>query len=172
MSSQQPPWRDRRGRGRGRLEERGVVAGLEGVMFGVLVLVVGAVVVVNAWAVLQARRTLDGAAREYLRAYTESDDPAGAAAAGRDALDSVLLGESRRGPRTPVVRVEGPDPNRFGPCEEATVRLSTVVPAARLPFIGAFGSTTVVVTHTDLVDPHREIRVGPGYDAEATPCGR
>ncbi len=149
-----------------------MVAGLEGVMFGVLVLVVGTIVVVNAWGVLQTRRTLDGAAREYLRAYTEGDDPVDAAQKAQHSLTAVLDGEQRRGGRTPPVHVEGPDPARFGPCAEASVHLSTVVPAARIPFVGAFRSTTVEVTQTDLVDPHREIDSGSAYDAEATPCGR
>lgn len=164
--------RRRRNQPRRRRDERGFVAGLEGVLFAVLILLVGTLIVVNAWSVLQTRRTLDGAAREYLRAYTEGDGPDDAVASGRRALAAVLSGESRIGSHGPAVRIDGPDPGRFGPCVEAEVAISAVVPAARIPFVGTFGSTTVRVTHTELVDAHREVDVGPAYDPEQTPCGR
>lgn len=152
--------------------ERGAVAGLEGVVFGALILVAGAIVVVNAWAVLQSRRTLDGAAREYLRAYTESDDPDTALTTARHALDAVLTGEHRAGLRGSQVRIDEPDPSRFGPCAEASVVLSAEVPAARVPFIGEVASTKLHVTHTELVDAHREVSTGDAYDPEATACAR
>lgn len=151
--------------------EAGFVAGLEGVVFGLLVLVAGTIVVLNAWSVLQTRRVLDGAAREYLRAYTEGDDPADARSGARRALQAVLDGERRRPAGGPNVRLEEPDETRFGPCAEATISIWAEVPAARVPFIGTFGSTTVRVTHSELVDAHREIEPGRRYDAEVTPCG-
>jgi len=138
-------------------------------MFAVLVLVSGTVLVTSAWSVLQVRRSLDGAAREYLRAYTEADAPAEAAAAGAQAARAVLEGERpRRGDAS--VSVIAPDGARFGPCSVATVVLSEVVPAVRVPFIGSTGDVTVRVTHTELVDAHREMRSGSSYDRERTPC--
>lgn len=157
---------------RRRRDERGVVAGSEGVAFGMLVLVAGTLIAVNAWSVLQTRRALDGAAREYLRAYTEADDPHGAAIAGDRALDASLDGELGLRSRRAEVRVVRPDPTRFGPCAEATIEVSIPVRAARIPFVGEFGPVTVEVTHTELVDAHREMRSGSAYEAEATPCGR
>jgi hypothetical protein len=154
--------------GRRRRGERGAVAGLEGVVFGILVLVTGTLLVVHAWSVLQTRRTLDGAAREYLRAYTQADDPTAAAAAGQRALVDVLVGE--RGSADDVAVEATPNPATFGPCAVAEVALATVVPAVRLPFVGEVGATTVAVRHTELVDAHREIASGAAYDPEATPC--
>ena len=155
-------------RRRSSRSERGAVAGLEGVMLGVLVLVAGSVVVAHAWSVVQTRRTLDGAAREYLRSYTEADDPDAASAAGRRALDDVLNGEGSR--RVDVV-TRLPDPATFGPCARSTVSLSAVVPGVHLPFVGDLASTTVEVTHSELVDAHREMTSGRAYDIEGTPCG-
>lgn len=154
---------------RARRSERGAVAGLEGVMFGILVLVAGTVLVAHAWSVLEARRTLDGAAREYLRAYTEADSPAAARTAGQRALDDVVGGE--RNTRTAVTATL-PDSTRFGPCEQATVSLSSVVPSVRLPFVGAVSSITVRVTHSEWIDAHREMTSGSAYDPERTPCAR
>ncbi len=152
---------------RARRSERGAVAGLEGVMFGVLVLLAGTVLVVNAWSVLQTRRTLDGAAREYLRAYTQADSPPEALLAANRALDAVLLGEGRRGPD---VTVRGPDPTHFGPCASASVTLTATIPAVRMPFVGEMASTTVEVDHTELVDAHSEMVTGADYDPDGTPC--
>lgn len=149
--------------------ERGAVAGLEGVLFAVLILVTGTLVVTNSWSVLQVRRSLDGAAREYIRGYTQAADPAAAQRDGRIALFDVLDGE---GVRAGSVSIDGPDPSVFGPCATATVTLSSTVPALRLPFIGRVASTTVRVTHTELVDAHREMTVGRSYDPEATACAR
>lgn len=154
---------------RARRSERGAVAGLEGVMFGILVLVAGTVLVAHAWSVLETRRTLDGAAREYLRAYTEADSPAAARTAGQRALDDVVRGE--RNTRTAVTATL-PDSTRFGPCEQATVSLSSVVPSVRLPFVGTVSSITVRVTHSEWIDAHREMTSGSAYDPERTPCAR
>lgn len=152
-----------------RVGERGAVAGLEGVMLGVLVLVAGTVLVAHAWTVVQTRRTLDGAAREYLRAYTQADDPAAARAAGRRALDDVLTGE---GMASSDLSIQLPDASTFGPCATSTVSILTVIPSVRLPFVGDVASTTVGVTHSELVDAHREMTSGSAYDRQETACGR
>jgi hypothetical protein len=148
-------------------DERGMVAGLDGLLFGSLVLLAGTILVVSAWSVLETRRALDGAAREYLRAYTESSDPAAATTAGDRAARESLQGE---GVVLPVT-IHAPDPGRFGPCAVSTVEFTAVVPAARLPFVGEFGETQVRVTHTEMVDAHREVISGASYDAANTPCG-
>ncbi len=149
-----------------RRGQGGAVAGLEGLAFGVLVLLAGTILVVNAWAVLDTRSALDAAAQEYLRAYTEAPDAATAATAGDAAARSAL---SARGLRV-AVTISAPDPGAFGPCRLAHVELAATVPAARLPFIGTVGSTELHVRHDELVDAHREL-VGPAADLSGTVCG-
>jgi hypothetical protein len=151
-----------------RRSERGVVAGLEGLVFGALILLGGTVLVVNAWSILDTRQALDGAAREYLRAYTEAPDAAAAERSGGQAVRSALGG---RGRLLRSVRLQRPDPDRFGPCSEATVTLSATVPSVRIPFVGRFGTVDVRVVHHELVDAHREVIPGASYDRAATPCG-
>ena len=151
-----------------RHPERGVVAGLEGLVFGSLILLGGTILVVNAWSVLDTRQALDGAAREYLRAYTEAPDAATGERAGDRALRSALDGRDRL---LRSVRLQRPDRGRFGPCSEATVVLSATVPAARVPFVGRFGTVDVRVVHHELVDAHREVIPGAGYDPATTACG-
>ncbi len=47
-------------------------AGLEAVLFGVLVFVLGTMLVVNAWAVVDAKLAATSAAREAARSYVEA----------------------------------------------------------------------------------------------------
>jgi len=141
--------------------------GAESLAIGTLVLFVGMVLVINAWAVIDTRSTLEAAAREYLRAYTEADDPAGALRAGDAALSDVLADRTELAQR---VRVEAPDAARFGPCAPAGVVVSVTVEAIRMPIVSGFGSHEVTVRAVELIDAHQEVTVGPLHDPEATAC--
>ena len=55
-------------------DERGAVGGIEVLPLGMLVLVVGTLLVVNAWAVVDAKLAASAAAREAARAYVEAGD--------------------------------------------------------------------------------------------------
>ena len=57
-------------------DDRGQVAGIEVLPFGFLVLVAGTLLVVNAWAVVDAKFAVDAAVREAARAYVEAPDEA------------------------------------------------------------------------------------------------
>ena len=144
-----------------------MVAGLDGLLFGSLILLGGTVLIVNAWSVIETRQALDGAAREYLRAYTEAPDPRSAVSDADAAARASLAGGNRR----LDVRIRPPDTATFGPCALASVELSADVAAARIPFVGEFGSTQVSVAHTEMIDAHREVTSGAAYDPAATPCG-
>lgn len=152
---------------RGRCDERGAVAGAEGLAVGVLVLVAGTVLVVNLWSVLATRSALDAGAREYLRTWTSAPSASSAPLLAESALRRSLDGSGRTALR-PVV--DGPDPSRFGPCADATVELRAQVPAMRAPFLGTLASVGVTVRHSDLVEPHREVSSGDRYDPDTTPC--
>lgn len=131
-------------------DERGVVGGLEALPFGVLVFVVGTLIVVNAWAVVDAKMTVAGAAREAVRAYVEA--PAGANAeslarsAGNQAMDAM-----GRTVREPVITLVG-DARR---CNRVTATVAYRIPALRLPWVGGLGSFTATSTASEIVDPLR-----------------
>ena len=150
------------------LDQGGFVGGGDGVLFGLLILVAGALAVLNTWSMIDTRAALDAAAREYMRSYTEAATPQEAASAGERAALDVL---ARRGTAFAGVRITAPDLGRFGPCEPATVTLEAEVPAARLPFLDDLGARQIRVSHREIVDPHREMTSGPTYDPHATPCG-
>ena len=134
-------------------DESGQIAGVEGLVFGVLVFVLGLLLVANTWAVIDARVAPEAAAREGVRAFVEaSGDTDSAAADAARAASDALAGHGR-------------DPERMGfdigdsvlsRCARATVRVTYQVPAVALPVLGhrrpAF---TVSATASEVVDPYR-----------------
>ena len=135
-------------------DDRGQVAGIEAVPFGILLFVVGALLIANAWAVIDVKMAVTSAAREAARTYVEAPDHAqglqSADAAAREAIAAY-------GRNTNLVTVEGPsDPSAFTRCNRVSFTVSYPVPAITLPFIGGFGSGfTVKATHSEIVDPFR-----------------
>ena len=147
--------------------QQGFVLGSEGLLFGTLILLAGTLLLVNAWAVIDTRMAVDSAAREYLRSYTEAASADTAVHSGARAAHETL---TERGTALRSLTIEDPDIASFGPCQLATVTLAVTVPAVRLPFIAGIGATVVRVTHSELVDAHREMTVGDGYDPTTVPC--
>lgn len=130
--------------------EDGVVGGVEVLPFGVLVFVVGTLIVLYAWAVVDAKLAVAAAAREGARAYVETPagaDPRTAAAA---AVQRSLAAVGRTA-RTPQVTITG----SFERCSRVTVSVGYGVPALRLPWMGDIGATTARSTASEIVDPLR-----------------
>ena len=151
----------------GRRDERGMVAGGESLALGTLILLVGALVLVNVWSVVETRTAIDAAAREYLRAYTRSDDQRTAMAAGDWAARMTL---TARGTPLRDLRIDVPRPDQFGPCGRAQVTLTAIVPAARLPLLGELSAAEVAVTHSELIGAHEEVTPHASFDARRTTC--
>lgn len=151
-----------------RRGQAGVLAGSDGLLFGMLVMVAGSLLVLHLWATVDARAALDAAAREYLRTYTEQVDAAEAATAAERAARDALRA---RGATWTDASIEAPAPAAFGPCAPATVTMAVELPAVTLPFLDGLGARTVTVEHTELIDAHRELAAGSGYDLTRTACG-
>jgi hypothetical protein len=130
--------------------ERGVVGGVEVLPFGFLVFVVGALLLVNAWAVVDAKLTVESAAREAGRAYVEAGNPDAAPAAARRSAREVVAGAGRDPDRL-VLRNDRP---AYVRCAVVTTEVAYRVPSLTLPFVGGFGrGITVHGHHRDVVDP-------------------
>jgi hypothetical protein len=144
------------------------VAGIEGLVFGLLIFVVGTLIVVNAWGVIDAKMSASAAAREAARAYVKapagSDALALAVAAGHDTLSS--LGRHRSDQRVELVS------GTFVRCSVVTFRVTVPVPLIKLPWLGSHGTGfTAVASHTEVVDPYRSGLTGdPGLKGAAN-CG-
>lgn len=144
-----------RGRWRG---EEGMAGGIEVIPFGVLIFVAGTLLIVNAWAVVDAKLAVEASAREAGRAYVEAPDGATAERdAGRAARES--LRGSGRNPERMELRDDHP---AFVRCAVVEHEVTYEVPALTIPFLGGFGhGTTVHGRHREVIDPYRA-GLGPG----------
>lgn len=137
--------------------ERGQVAGIEVLPFGLLVFIAGALLLTNMWGVVDAKFAADAAAREATRYVVESArgdvDPATIRAGATDVARQTLDDHGRRGPADVTVR---PDTAALTRCQRIRVTVSTEVPAIHIPFIGGYGDPfDIVSTHSELIDPTR-----------------
>ena len=137
---------------RWRRDEAGQVAGIEALPFGLLTFVVGALLVANAWAVIDAKIAVSSAAREATRAFVEApadaDPLALAEAAARSAIDGAG--------RDPDQLVLTPLDATFARCETVRFEASYRIPAIRVPWVGGYGSGfTATARHAEVVDPYR-----------------
>jgi hypothetical protein len=127
------------------------VGGVDGLIFGVLIFVLGVLMVANAWGVIDAKLAVDTAATEAVRAFVQTapdGDPAGQA---RQAAVAVMVAAGRSRGRTSVTISGGP-----ARCSRVTAVVSYRVPVVAVPLLGGFGSGFVVTaTHAELVDPYR-----------------
>lgn len=144
--------------------DRGQVAGIEALPFGLLVFVVGSLLIANAWAVVDAKLATDAAARQAARTFVEGTDPTDALeAASTAALDTIAAHGRDRARAT--VDIGGSQALRR--CDRVSFTVSYEVPALLLPLIGGYGPTPFRVrsTHSELVDPFRG-----GLEGDAGAC--
>lgn len=135
--------------------DRGQVGGIEVLPFGVLIFVVGALLITNAWGVIDAEVAADSAARQAVRTYVEAPDAGTAEDRARTVAADDLAGHGRR-PDLMELRIERADGAPFARCVAVTVDVDYPVPALRLPWIGGYGPAfDVTGHHTELIDPYR-----------------
>ena len=127
-------------------------AGMEIIPFGILTFVVGALVVANAWAVIDAKMAVSSAARQATRAFVEAPDAGEAEASADAAARQAVAGFGRDPANLVLTRVEG----AFGRCETVRYEARYQIPAIRLPWVGGFGDGfTAAAHHAEVVDPYR-----------------
>lgn len=148
--------------------DRGAVAGLDGMFFGLLIFGIGVLAVVNLWRAVDARRVADATAREYLRAWTEAPSAAEATA---QATAAAKLRLDAAGWPASSLEIDGADPATFGPCAPAEVSITIHLRPIRIPMVDSLGPEAMTVTRSELIDPYREIEPAAGFDPAATPCG-
>lgn len=158
-------------------EEDGLSAGAEALVFGVLVFVVGSIIALNGWAVLDADMAVNAAAREATRGIVEAGAQPRTSMVGglpdgeiggevRDVAAATMAGHGKDPADLPnpgdfaVRLVDDPwtSGGADGPtrCARVTVEVSYPVQGIRLPFVGGWQSPIRARgTHTELVDPFR-----------------
>ncbi|MGH9213894.1 MAG: hemolysin family protein [Acidimicrobiales bacterium] len=152
--------------------DAGQVGGIEALPLGVLIFVIGALLVANCWAVVDAKLAADAAAREAARSYVEAEigNGGGPSTAEQAAVDAGLAAFAAYGRDSGRARVwlsslsNGDGSSGFARCAQATFSATYHVPALTLPWIGGFGDGFAVsARHSELVDPFRD-----GLPGEAT----
>lgn len=133
----------------------GMVGGLEVLPFGVLTFVVGALLVANAWAVVDARYLATNAAREAVRTYVEAPEEASALGHARRAASEVATAHGRD-PNDVTIELAHQDGTSWSRCTRVSATVRLAVPALQLPWIGGFGTAFDVESrHSEIVDPFR-----------------
>jgi hypothetical protein len=144
-----------------RRADAGQVGGLEAVAFGMLVLVMGVLIIGNAWGVIDARTAATEAAREAARAFATAPvrSDAEADALAREAAAATLQQSGWARPGTTVKRTQG----TFTRCALVTYEVDIRVPVFRLAWLhSGFSVFRAAAAHTERVDPYRSGVPGGG----------
>ena len=132
--------------------EEGFAGGFEGLLFGLLLFVVGTLLVAFAWGVLDTKTATGEAARQAVRTYVEAPDASSAATRAEGAADAALAGYGRDPARAKVSLVSG----GFARCDRVAIAVTYPAPLLELPFVGQLGrGISVSSQHSELVDPFR-----------------
>lgn len=144
--------------------DHGQVGGIEALPFGLLIFVAGALLIANAWAVVDAKFATDAAARQAARTFVEATDEGTALQTATDAARAAIEGHGRDPDRAEIAPVGA---FALARCERATFEVAYDVPALSIPFIGGYGTAPFRVrsSHSEVVDPFRS-----GLDGEAEDC--
>jgi hypothetical protein len=133
-------------------DESGFAGGADGLVFGLLVFVVGTLLAGNAWAVVDTKFAADAAARQAVRTYVEAPNAAQAAIGAQQSADDALAGYGRS-PSNASLSVNSA---AFGRCQRVTIEVHYRAPLVELPFVGKIGlAESVTAQHSELVDPYR-----------------
>lgn len=128
----------------------GFVGGLEVLPFAVLVFVLGTVLIVNAWAVVDAKLAVEAAAREATRAYVEAGDATSAERASVVAAHAAFAASGRPADRLQVQH----GATEYVRCAPVAFEVTYRVRAVPIPIIGGLGhDITVVGRHREIIDP-------------------
>lgn len=145
---------------RAHADQDGLSAGAEALVFGVLVFVVGTILALNGWAVLDADFAVNAAAREAVRTVVEAGDaPYDDTLVALHAVAAETMAGHGKQPAAATVEVVD-DPfgggGRVQRCARVTVEVRYPVEGIRLPLIGAWTTPiTAVGQHSEIIDPYR-----------------
>lgn len=132
--------------------EDGVVAGAEALAFGVLIFVIGTLIAVNAWAIVDTKVAANAAAREAARLVVESDPGDDLQGRAQQVAEATVAGFGKDLVEVGTVAIAG----ALQRCARVTVTVPLTLPTVRLPLVGGFGGDVEIRgSHSELVDPLR-----------------
>lgn len=131
-------------------DDRGVLAGADILLFGLIGIVFTSIVILNAWVVVDTSLAVSAAAREGARTFVESE-PGEAETNSRAAMEEVMSQYGHdAGDTTFSISNTG-----FTRCAEVTATANQQIDLLFVPIFGDFGSHTITATHTERIDPFR-----------------
>jgi hypothetical protein len=132
----------------------GFAGGLEALVFGVLIFVIGTLLVVNAWAVVDAKFATSSAAREAVRAAVETPAGGDLGTRARTAASDALAGHGINPERPWTLEALGV--TSLQRCAEVAYEVRLNVPVLVLPGIDRRRTGFEVASrHREIIDPYR-----------------
>ncbi len=132
--------------------DAGFVGGFEGLLFGALIFIAGAMLVAGVWATIDTKLALAGAARLAATSYVDAANPTSAAGAALAGADIALQGWGLSAGEATVDTVT----SSWARCARVTVTVRYPAPGLRLPWIGRVGAGgDVAARASELIDPYR-----------------
>jgi Flp pilus assembly protein TadG len=155
-------------------DDNGAIGGIEVLPLCILIFLVGSLLTVNVWGVIDAKLAVSSASREAVRAFVEAANSGSAGgdanAAAHEALRSFGRDDARLTIRAFDAAGNTVDSNAFQRCKTAGFEVSYAVPLISIPLIGSFGHGIIVRSrHVEVVDPFRS--GVPGEVSPGAPCG-
>lgn len=140
-----------------------MVAGLDALVFGVLIFVLGTLLVLGGWRVVDARFAASAAAREAVRAAVVAPVGVGADGMAAAAQDAARQAVAAHGYDPSELRVRAELPLSQTRCAPVRFEVALFVELPLLPRVGGVGSMDVTATADGLVDPFRSgLEAGSG----------
>ncbi len=134
-------------------DDRGVLAGADILLFGLVGVIFTSLVIMNAWLAVDTSLAVSAAAREGARAAVESADGPSARTNAETAMRNVMGQYGRDIPGN--LNVDITFSNGFVRCQPVTANVGYRINLISLPLFGDLGSHTINATHTEIVDPFR-----------------
>ena len=134
-----------------KYDDRGFVAGAEMLLFGVFAFVMGSLLIVNVWNVIDSSLAVSAASREGVRTFQEATPDTAWSASQVRVME--VLEDYNRSDRALTPQI---DAASFERCGLVTVTAEYQVALVRIPLFGQFGTMTKVSsTHSGLIDGYR-----------------
>ena len=149
------------------IDQAGFVAGLEALAFGVLIFAIGTLIVLNGWAVVDAKFASNAAAREAVRAVVEA--PAGTPTSDlhQRATGAAHQAFAAHGHEPGRVDVTPEGPLTLERCAEISIATSVQVSSVIVPGVMETPEWNVSSRYQQVVDPFRSGLEVEGWDG----CG-
>ncbi len=147
--------------------EAGFVAGLEALVFGVLICVIGTLIVLNGWTVVDAKFASNAAAREAVRAVVEAPAGTHTSELQQRATNAAHQAYAAHGHAPGSVDVTPEGPLTLERCSKISIATTVEVASVIVPGLMDTPRWHVSSRYQQVVDPFRSGLEVEGWDG----CG-